>query len=69
MIELSQLSVAHKQGYELRSVVHDVSLSVSPGECFGLVGPSGCGKSSLLWVMAGLNAPGVAACGWPGISL
>ncbi|CAH0282795.1 ABC transporter ATP-binding protein [Erwinia aphidicola] len=55
MIELSQLSVAHKQGYELRTVVHDVSLSVTPGECFGLVGPSGCGKSSLLWVLAGLN--------------
>ncbi|AUX71880.1 ABC transporter ATP-binding protein [Erwinia pyrifoliae] len=56
MIELSQLSVAHKQGYELRRVVHDVSLKIRPGECFGLVGPSGCGKSSLLWVMAGLNA-------------
>lgn len=55
MIELSQLSVAHKQGYDLRTVVHDVTLSVNPGECFGLVGPSGCGKSSLLWVMAGLN--------------
>lgn len=55
MIELSQLNVAHKQGYELRTVVHDVSLSVGAGECFGLVGPSGCGKSSLLWVMAGLN--------------
>lgn len=55
MIELSQLSVAHKQGYELRTVVHDVTLSVAPGECFGLVGPSGCGKSSLLWVLAGLN--------------
>ncbi|MCP2232223.1 ABC transporter ATP-binding protein [Erwinia aphidicola] len=55
MIELSQLSVSHKQGYELRTVVHDVSLSVTPGECFGLVGPSGCGKSSLLWVLAGLN--------------
>ncbi|WP_130831199.1 ABC transporter ATP-binding protein [[Erwinia] mediterraneensis] len=55
MIELSHLSVAHKQGYELRTVVHDVSLSVRAGECFGLVGPSGCGKSSLLWVLAGLN--------------
>ncbi|MFH8132813.1 ABC transporter ATP-binding protein [Pantoea osteomyelitidis] len=55
MIELSKLNVAHKQGYELRTVVHDVSLSVGAGECFGLVGPSGCGKSSLLWVMAGLN--------------
>lgn len=56
MIELSQLSVAHRQGYDLRSVVHDVTLAIDPGECFGLVGPSGCGKSSLLWVMAGLNA-------------
>ena len=55
MIELANLSVAHKQGYELRTVVHDVSLQVAAGECFGLVGPSGCGKSSLLWVMAGLN--------------
>lgn len=56
MIDLQAVSVAHKQGYELRTVVHDVSLTVEPGECFGLVGPSGCGKSSLLWVLAGLNA-------------
>ena len=55
MINLQQLSVAHKQGYELRTVVHEVDLQVNAGECFGLVGPSGCGKSSLLWVMAGLN--------------
>ncbi|QUG76938.1 ATP-binding cassette domain-containing protein [Erwinia sp. E602] len=55
MIELNQLSVAHRQGYELRTVVHDISLTIAAGECFGLVGPSGCGKSSLLWVMAGLN--------------
>ena len=55
MIELKGLSVSHRQGYELRKVVHEVSLTVQAGECFGLVGPSGCGKSSLLWVMAGLN--------------
>ncbi|EOS92997.1 ATP-binding cassette domain-containing protein [Erwinia tracheiphila] len=55
MIELQKLSVAHRQGYEQRTVVHDISLDVATGECFGLVGPSGCGKSSLLWVMAGLN--------------
>ncbi|BAN98082.1 ABC transporter-like protein [Plautia stali symbiont] len=48
MIELTNLSVSHKQGYELRTVVHDVNLQVAAGECFGLVGPSGCGKSSLL---------------------
>ncbi|WP_034946921.1 ABC transporter ATP-binding protein [Erwinia oleae] len=55
MIELNDLSVSHRQGYESRTVVHNVSLSVASGECFGLVGPSGCGKSSLLWVLAGLN--------------
>jgi len=55
MINLQRLSVAHRQGYELRTVVHEVDLQVNAGECFGLVGPSGCGKSSLLWVMAGLN--------------
>lgn len=55
MIELAKVSVSHRQGYEQRTVVHDVTLTVKPGECFGLVGPSGCGKSSLLWVLAGLN--------------
>lgn len=55
MIELHDVSVSHRQGYDLRTVVHDVSLAIAPGECFGLVGPSGCGKSSLLWMMAGLN--------------
>lgn len=55
LITLDNLSVSHRQGYELRTVVHDVSLHIEQGECFGLVGPSGCGKSSLLWVLAGLN--------------
>ncbi|WKX26461.1 ABC transporter ATP-binding protein [Tatumella ptyseos] len=54
-ITVNHLNVFHPQGYHLRQVVEDVSLTVEPGECFGLVGPSGCGKSSLLWVMAGLN--------------
>ncbi|PKE30902.1 ABC transporter ATP-binding protein [Rahnella sp. AA] len=53
--ELDKLSVSHRQGYETRTVVHNVNLTISKGECFGLVGPSGCGKSSLLWVLAGLN--------------
>ncbi len=55
VIALENLSVSHRQGYELRTVAHEVNLHIEPGECFGLVGPSGCGKSSLLWVLAGLN--------------
>ena len=55
VIRLTGVNVYHPEGYQLRQVVYDASLSVASGECFGLVGPSGCGKSSLLWVMAGLN--------------
>ena len=53
--QLHQLSVSHRMGHEVRTVVHNVNLTINKGECFGLVGPSGCGESSLLWVLAGLN--------------
>jgi len=37
--------------YALRNsevvAVHDVSFSISPGECLGVVGESGCGKSTI----------------------
>ncbi|MDW8234886.1 MAG: ABC transporter ATP-binding protein, partial [Roseiflexaceae bacterium] len=38
-------------------VVHDICLSVLPGEIVVLVGPSGCGKSTLLRLTAGLLFP------------
>lgn len=37
-----------------RPIVEDVSLTIEPGETFGLVGPNGSGKSTLLRMMAGL---------------
>lgn len=54
-VKLQDVSVTHVNGQQRNTVVHQVSLTVEPGQCFGLVGPSGCGKSSLLWVLAGLN--------------
>ena len=40
-----------------RLVLDDVSLTVSPSTCLGIVGPNGVGKSTLLQVLAGLIEP------------
>lgn len=43
--------------YGSTEVLHDVSLSVHPGEFVAVVGRSGCGKSTLLRIIAGLMEP------------
>ncbi len=40
--------------YRRRTVVNDVSLSVSPGEIVGLLGPNGAGKTTSFYMMVGL---------------
>ena len=39
------------------TVLHDVSLSVGPATCLGVVGPNGVGKSTLLQILAGHLVP------------
>lgn len=43
--------------YGDRSVLHDFTLAVEPGEVVALLGPSGCGKTSALRLVLGFVAP------------
>jgi ABC-type protease/lipase transport system fused ATPase/permease subunit len=38
-------------------MLKDVSFSLAPGECLGIIGPSGSGKSTLGRVITGISAP------------
>ena len=52
MLELSRVST----GYETANVVHDIDLTVAPGEIVALVGANGAGKSTLVKTISGLLA-------------
>lgn len=50
-LQAERISIA----YNGKSVVNDLSLSVSAGEVIGLIGPNGAGKTSVLRGLAGLH--------------
>ena len=43
------------KNYGTTEVLHDINVSIEPGDFLVLVGPSGCGKSTLLNCIAGLE--------------
>lgn len=48
------LSVHHvHKSFGIEKILDDITLSVNPGERWGLIGPNGCGKSTLLRILAG----------------
>lgn len=52
---MSTLHVSHlAKSYKGRTVVRDVSLSVSSGQIVGLLGPNGAGKTTCFYMIVGL---------------
>jgi len=56
-VELRGVSKGFGLEGEREEVVHDLSLTITPGELTALVGPSGCGKSTIVNLVAGYERP------------
>lgn len=60
LITVAHLDHAFLEAGAAKPVLHDINLSVRPGEIVILTGPSGSGKTTLLTMLGGLRA---AQCG------
>lgn len=56
MKELLKIENLSKR-YDLKTVIQDVSLTISEGKIIGLVGENGSGKTTLLKMISGLRFP------------
>lgn len=57
LVELEHLSKTFQEGETQRTVLNQVSLTISPGEFIVLLGNSGSGKSTLLNLVSGIDQP------------
>jgi NitT/TauT family transport system ATP-binding protein len=57
IIAIDHVSKVYDSGSGPVTALHDVSLTVAPGEFISLIGPSGCGKSTLMRLIGDLAQP------------
>jgi ABC-type multidrug transport system, ATPase component len=43
-----------RKSYGAKKALHDITITVGEGSCFGLLGPNGAGKSTTMKILAGL---------------
>jgi NitT/TauT family transport system ATP-binding protein len=57
IIEFNQVSKIYRSGAGTVNALHEISLTIAPGEFIALIGPSGCGKSTLMRLIGDLEQP------------
>ncbi|HEU5103670.1 MAG TPA: ABC transporter ATP-binding protein [Roseiflexaceae bacterium] len=57
IIAIDHVTKTYDSGGGAVTALHDVSLSIAPGEFVSLIGPSGCGKSTLMRLIGDLAQP------------
>src|SRR5438128_3378631 len=57
IIAIDHVTKTYDSGSGMITALHDVSLSIAPGEFIALIGPSGCGKSTLMRLIGDLDQP------------
>src|SRR5215216_5157772 len=57
IIAIDHVTKTYTSGGGTVTALHDVSLSIAPGEFIALIGPSGCGKSTLMRLIGDLDQP------------
>ncbi len=57
LLEITDLKKTFTQGGKSLNVLHDINVTIEPGEIVALVGPSGSGKSTFLQMAGLLDTP------------